>query len=388
MDKQTAQNSNETVWRPEAQIGDVQTGLDVSALATDVLELNVPSRLSTIDNDVFTLSALELRDKRFMQRRAKAAASKLSANINQAMANLVANTGTLVIDVAADPTGYADIAECETVMDMLEIPIDQGRSIFLNSRDYNSMSTSLANAARSQPGTEDALRRSMIGDFAGFDTFRTNFQPVLPLTANPTITTTSAQFHIPVATTTAAGEEIPVDNRGMNLAVDTTVGVSVGDAFTIPGVFEVSHISKNDTGRLRTFRVVDVVDGTNLTIYPRLIPLDELGAGLTRAQATYANVTTECPTATALTWINTAAKTVNSFWRNGSVELIAGQIAWEADMFKGANFMRETTSSGIELVMAVEGTAMSGVVDVRLTNYYGLVNTDPQQNGIMGAFSA
>ena len=388
MDRQTAQNSNETVWRPEAQIGDIQTGLDMTSKQTGILELNVPSRLSTIDNDTFTLTSLDLRDKRFMKRRAKAAASKLSANINQSMAALVAQTGTLVIDVAANPTGYADIAECETVMDMLEIPIDQGRSMFLNSRDYNSMATSLANAARESPGTEDALRRSIIGDFAGFDTFRTNFQPVLPLTAAPTITTTSAQFHVPVANVTAAGELVPVDNRGMNLAVDTTVGVSVGDIFTVAGVFEVSHISKNDTGRLRHCRVVDVVDGTNLTIYPRLIPLDEIGAGLTRVQGTYANVTTEVPTATALTWINTAAKTVNSFWRNGSVELIAGQIAWDADMFKGANFMRETTSSGIEIVMATEGTAMSGVVNVRLTDYYGLVNTDPQQNGIMGAFSA
>ena len=37
MDKQTAQNSSETIWRPEAQIGDIQSGLDLSGLQTDIL---------------------------------------------------------------------------------------------------------------------------------------------------------------------------------------------------------------------------------------------------------------------------------------------------------------------------------------------------------------
>jgi len=387
MDKQTAQNSSETVWRPEAQIGDIQSGLDLTGLQTDILELNVPSTLDTIDNDTFTLTSLELRDKRFMDRRAKAAATKLSAQLNQNLANLVAQTGTIVVDVAADPNSYSDISECETRMDLLEIPIEESRSMFLDSASYNRMSSDLANKDLIGTTPEEALRKSRIGNFAGFETFRTNFQPVLPLTAAPAVTVTGAQFHVPVANATSAGNTFPVDNRGMNLVVSTTVGVSAGDIFTIPGVFEVSHISKNDTGNLRTFRVVDIVDGTNMTIYPRIVPLDEIGAGLTRAEGTYANVNTEAPAAASLTWINTVATKVSSFWRDGSVEVVAGQIAWDADMFKGANFMRATTSSGIEIVMAVEGTAMSGVVNVRLTTYYGLVNNDPQQNGILAKFN-
>ena len=387
MDKQTAQNSSETIWRPEAQIGDIQSGLDLSGLQTDILELNVPATLDTIDNDTFTLTSLELRDKRFMQRRAKAAATKLSANLNQNMANLVAQTGTLVVDRAALPSTYSDISACETRMDVLEISIADSRSMFLDSETYNRMAENLANKDLLGSTPEEALRRSRIGNFAGFETFRTNFQPLLPLTAAPAVTVTGAQFHVPVATQTVAGNTFPVDNRGMNLVVSTTTGVSAGDIFTIPGVFEVSHINKNDTGNLRTFRVVDIVDGTNMLIYPRIVPLDEIGTGLTRVEGTYANVTTEAAAAASLTWLNTINTKVSSFWRDGSVEVIAGQIAWEADMFKGANFMRSTTSSGIEIVMATEGTAMSGVVNVRLTDYYGLVNNDPQQNGILGKFS-
>lgn len=386
MDKKTAQNSSETVWRPEAQIGDIQTGLNVTGLQSEILELSVPSSLDTIDNDTFTLTALELRDKRFMKRRAKAAATKLSANINQAMANLVAQTGTLVVNQAALPSGYDDIADIEARMDLLEIPIQENRSCFLDSATYNRMASDLANKDR-DTSVEAALRQSRIGNFAGFETFRTNFQPVLPAAAAPVCTVTGKQFHVPTANQTSAGQTFPLDNRGMTLTVNATATIAAGDVFTIPGVFEVSHINKNDTLQLRTFRVVSIDSGTTMTIYPRIVPLDEIGVGLTREQGTYANCTTSAAAAAALTWINTAAGKVSSFWRDGTVEVVAGQIAWDADMFKGANFMRETTSSGIEIVMATEGTAMSGVIDVRVTDYYGLVNTDPQQNGIMGKFA-
>lgn len=387
IDKQTAQNSSEQVWRPEAQIGDIQAGLDLTGKQTEILELSVPSILDTIDNDTFTLTALELRDKRFMKRRATAAATKLSAELNKNMANLVAQTGTLVVDVAALPSSYSDISDIETRMDLLEIPIQDQRSLFLDSATYNRMSADLANKDLLGPSPEAALRRSRIGNFAGFETFRTNFQPVLPLSTNPTVTVTGDQFHVPVANQTLGGQTFPLDNRGMNLLVSTTTGVAVGDVFTIPNMNEVSHINKNDTGNLRTFRVIDIIDGTNMTIYPRIVPLDEIGVGLTRVEGTYANVTTEAAGAATLTWINTIATKVSSFWRDGTVEVVAGQIAWDADMFKGATFMRETTSSGIEIVMATEGTAMSGVVNVRLTDFYGLVNTDPQQNGIMAKFN-
>ena len=383
-DRTTAQNSSDVFWKPEAQIGDIQSGLDQSGNQTDVLELNVPTIIDTIDNDTFSLTSLELRDKRFMERRADAAAIKLSAELNKNVANLVANTGTLVIDRAVAPSGFGDVSICKATMDRLEIM--PGRSMFLNSTHYNDMADNLANKDRS-PRVEEALADAKIGNFASFATFDTNFQPVLPASSNPTVTITGAQFHVPVGSQTSAGSTFPLDNRGMNLVVSTTTGVAVGDAFTIPGVNEVSHISKIDTGRLRHFRVVAITDGTNMVVYPRIVPLDEVGSGLTRAQGTYANVTTEAPAAATISWVNTSAETVSSFWKDGSVEITAGQIAWDAEMFKGANFMRETTSSGIEIVMAVEGTAMSGVVNTRLTTFYGITNLDPQQNGIMGKFS-
>ena len=74
VDAATQQNSSDVIWRPESQYGRIVNGLDVSAVSGDVIELAVPAPLDTIDNDKFDLTALELRDKRFMERRAKAAA--------------------------------------------------------------------------------------------------------------------------------------------------------------------------------------------------------------------------------------------------------------------------------------------------------------------------
>lgn len=388
VDPATQQNSSDVIWRPEEQYARIVGGLDVSGVDGDVIELAVPAPLDTIDNDKFSLNALELRDKRFMERRASAAARLLSTNLNVNTANLVANTGTLVVERTTPPSNYSDIAACETRMDALEIPIAESRSMFLETQTYGRISENLANKDRT-PLVETAIRSSKFGNFASFETFRTNFQPLLPASSDPTVAIAGAdQFHVPTPTeTSAGGVVVPLDNRGMNIVVSTSVGVAVGDAFTIADVFEVSGISKLDTGTLRTFRVTSIVDATTLAIYPRIIPLDQIGTGLDASEGTYANVGTTPADLAVITWINLSAVKVNSFWRNDTIGITAGKLAWEADMFAGATFKTMTTSNGVEIVMAIEGTAMTGVVDIRLTTFYGLVNLDPQQNGIMADFT-
>ena len=394
----TQQNSNDVTWRPEAQIGRVTTGLDQTGQYGNVLELSVPSTLDTIINDPFQLNALELRDRRFMEKRAKAAGVKLAADINVRIADLVASTGSIVVNRTAPLASYADIAQAETVMDESEIAMNDGRSMFLNSRDYNSMSGNLAARQTIDPSNaQPALRKSDIGNFAGFDTFRTNFQPVL---AGNTVgggeTITGNQFHIPVANQTVGGQTIPVDNRGMTLTVSATANLVAGDAFIIAGVNEVSHINKIDTGRQRTFRILSIDSGTTMTIYPRLVPVDQIGVGLTAAEGTYANCTTQAAGAAVITIVNdgtgtaggAAGEKVNSFWRDDTVQLVAGELAWDADMFPGATFMSQTMDNGITLVLMKQGDTLAGVSSIRLTAFCGFVNLDPQQNGILGNFSA
>jgi hypothetical protein len=184
---------------------------------------------------------------------------------------------------------------------------------------------------------------------------------------------------VPLATLPNAinGGEVNVDNRGMVLGVDTTTGVQVGDCFTVPGVFATSMIHKNDTAILRTFRVVDIVDGTNLVMYPAPV----VGGG-SSAETEYANVSAEIPNATALTFINVATAPVNTFWTGDSVEIIEGKLATPASDFAGVSSMRASTDSGIEILFAKGGDVGTLAAQYRLTIFFGVTNLQPMMNGI------
>ena len=58
VDSATQQNSSDVIWRPEEQYARIVSGLDVSAVDGDVIELAVPAPLDTIDNDKCSLNAL------------------------------------------------------------------------------------------------------------------------------------------------------------------------------------------------------------------------------------------------------------------------------------------------------------------------------------------
>jgi len=86
--------------------------------------------------------------------------------------------------------------------------------------------------------------------------------------AGVTVTIAAAdQYYTPLATSTAStGEVSNVDNRYQNISIAVTSGiVKVGDAFTMVGVNAVHHITKGDTGQLKTFRITGIVSGAGGT---------------------------------------------------------------------------------------------------------------------------
>jgi hypothetical protein len=112
-----------------------------------------------------------------------------------------------------------------------------------------------------------------------------------------TITNGSALYYTPVATTLSADgiSRTNNDNRfqTVTLAVAGTTGIKAGDAFTIAGVNEVHHITKADTGSLKTFRIVSQATGTagqtgTYVITPPIIS----GTGGTDPELQYKNVLT------------------------------------------------------------------------------------------------
>lgn len=371
-DSQGMQRSGDTFWRPQPFYPEVVDGLDITGQESDLEQLVVPATLSSIKSVYKTFDALELRDKSQRDRLSLDAGKMLASQVNQSIENLVANTGSVVATTANGPTGYDDFALADTLLTEIGVPMDGNRSAFVHSRDYNSMAGNLANRETDNSRDHNAYSRALIGsDIAGFKAFKSDTMPRLQAAAGGAITVSGAQEYTPMAQKTQPdGSKTNVDNRYMDLTVSATAGVVVGDRFTIAGVVSVHQVTKVGTGQLKTFVVVEVIDGTTLKIAAPIIATGE-----------YKNVTTAAADGAAITWLNTNAGFANVFWHDDSVEVLRGNLA--VDDFTGSmDIMRGTTENGIEIVMAKQGDIGSFAGKYRFSVFYGTVNLCPEMNGI------
>ena len=138
-------------------------------------------------------------------------------------------------------------------------------------------------------------------------------------------------------------------------------------------------IEKEDTGELKTFRVTEVVDGTNLTITPALVT-----GTATQAEAEYANASASAPNLAAIVFLNTVTTKPNIFFMKDAVEIIHGSLA-TADLSGGAGLsvMRETTDSGIEILFARQGEIDDLSCKYRLTMWANANLLCPEMAGIL-----
>jgi hypothetical protein len=146
----------------------------------------------------------------------------------------------------------------------------------------------------------------------------------------------------------------------------------------------VSLGNKIDTGRLATFSVVNVVNGTTLEIFPKPVALDD--GALSRAEKAYANVTTSFADTDALVWINDDTEALwqpDVFWQNDSVEIVNGDAPFEfMSKMDGFNVIRQTLDSGVTVYLMYQGNIGTATLQCRVFTWYGLVNRAPQHNGI------
>jgi hypothetical protein len=235
---------------------------------------------------------------------------------------------------------------------------DVGRRVaIIHARDYNSMASTLAKPATSaNPKVNTAFEKAAVGTISGFDTFKSDYTYRLTAAAGVTVTVNGAnQRYVPKATSTASTGEIQnVDNRYQTLAITVTSGtVKVGDRFTIAGVNAVHHISKQDTGQLKTFTVQAIISGSggtgNIQIAPPIIAAD---SSPTQPESEYKNVTAAPANGAAITWLNTVSGNVMPFFDERAIELLPGRNGIDEDLMgAGAGFMRSTTDMGVDVVM-------------------------------------
>jgi len=382
-DGTSMERSGDTIWRPQPYIAQSHDGTDATSNFNDATQLSVPATLGYSKHSTAVLDGKELRDMLQEERLGKAAYQKLASDVNVAIMTVAAQQGTLTVPIAAAASGYGNIAECDALMN------EQGVNMFdryqaLSSRDYNGMAADLAGRQTFTGKPTNAYEKSYVGEVAGFETFKLDYANRLTAAAGTTVTMSAAdQYYTPAATSTAStGETANVDNRYQTISIAVVSGaVKVGDAFTIAGVNAVHHITKEDTGQLKTFRVHELVTGAGGTGTIKISPPIISGEGATDAELAYQNVTATPANGAALVWLNIADAYVNPFWQKDAIEILPGNYEIPTDA--GAAVMRATTENGIEIVMQKQFDINTMKTKYRWDVLFGVVNKQPEMSGIL-----
>ena len=381
----TMERARDTIWRPQpyiAQSFDRTVGTSIASDVSTMTQLSVPSTLGFNKCSAWQMNALELRDALQEGRLGDSAKQKLASDINLSVMDLAAAQGTLVVPIATAAGDYDDVALCDSIMNEQGVMAGD-RYLALSSRDYNGMAGNLAVATRSFTGNKsaNAYERSFVGEVASFSTYKLDYaNRCAANAATPTIATNGAQVrYVPKATVNNVGGILNVDNRYQTVTVSTTVGTVAGDAFTIDGIEAVHHITKRSTGELKTFRVIEVIDGTSMVISPPIIGANSTP---TDAELQYQNVEVVATSATAdINFLNVAASNINPFWRKDSIELLPGRYAVPDGA--GVDVLRASTDQGIELVMTKKFDPLTFQTLYTLDTLYGVVMTNPEMAGIL-----
>jgi len=385
-DQTMMERANNTIWRPQPYIAQSVNSTPGTPLAgyQGMTQLAVPATLGFSKTVPWEMTTLELRDALQEGRLGESAKQKLASDINIAIMNAAAGLGSLVVPIAAAAGDYDDVALCDAIMNEQGVP-DYDRFMALSSRDYNGLAGNLVGTARSfgNQKSDKAYERSYVGMVAGFDTYKMDYanrQAAAAGGAGLTINTLDAavNYYIPQATSTSVGGKINVDNRYQTVTISSTAGVAAGDAFTIAAVNAVHHITKGDTGQLKTFRVISVTDGTHMVISPPIIS-NQVAAD---ASAQYQNCVVNTKAAnSAIVFLNTVAGYANPFWQKDAMEILPGRYAVPSDA--GTAVMRASTDQGIELVMQKFYDIDTMKTKYRLDTLFGVMNKQPEMSGIM-----
>lgn len=376
------ERANNTIWRPMPYIARSYDGTDMTANFNDATQMSVPATLGFNKSSPWVLTATELRDALQEGSLGKAAKQKLASDINVALMSVAANQGTLVVKRTAAASGFDDVAQAEALFNEQGIA-HMDRFLALSTRDYNGMASNLASRATMTGKPQTAYEKAFVGEVASFETYKLDYANRIAAAAGGggiTINTLAAgaNYYTPRAVSVGAnGETSNVDNRYQTVTVSSTTNVAAGDAFTIAGVNAVHHITKGDTGQLKTFRVISVPSATTMVISPPIVS----GQGSTDAELRYQNVTVTGSATAAVVFLNTVAAPINPFWHKDAIELLPGRYVVPENA--GVATMQFTTEQGINVVMQKQYDINTMKTKYRLDTFFGVVNKQPEMTGII-----
>lgn len=383
-ESQMAERAQNTIWRPQPYIMssvDGTAGTDISASYQDATQLSVPVTIGYTKSVPWKMTAEQLRDALQEGRLGSAAKQRLASDINVAILTAACAYGSLVVPIATAAGDFDDVAEVEAVMNEQGIA-GWDRYLALNTRDYNGLAGDLAGRENLvSKKTLSAYERAYVGMIASFQTFKMDYS--LSLTGNtPTVTINGAgQYYTPIALETTVVGQVNHDNRFQTIAVTVGAGtIAVGDCFTVANVYSVHHITKQSTGQLKTFRVVELVTGAGGSGTIKITPPMISNGGSTDAEAAYQNVDSTPANGAALTFLNTTTAQYNPFWQEDALELVPGHLVVPSD---GTSVMRGTTDQGLEIVMQKQWDQYTNQNKYRMDCFFGVANKQPEMSGIL-----
>jgi len=382
-DQTMMERTNNTIWRPQPYISRSYAGTDMTSNFFDYTQLSVPATIGFNQSVPWIMTATELRDALQEQRLGDSAKQKLASDINVAVMNVASAQGTLVVKRLSAASGFDDVAQCEAIFNEQGVNFDS-RYLALSTRDYNGMASNLAGRQTLTPKALTAYDRAFIGQVASFDTFKLDYANRIAAAAGSGITIdtrdAAVNYQVPKAVTSSptTSERLNVDNRYQTVTVSSTTGVAAGDCFTIAAVNAVHHITKGDTGQLKTFRVISVTNSTQMVISPGIVSNQVASPASTEYQNCVINTKAAN---SAIVFLNTAAAPINCFWQKDAIEILPGRYAVPSDA--GANVMRASTDQGIELVMQKQYDINTMKTRYRLDTIFGVVNKQPEMSGII-----
>jgi len=387
-DQVMMERTNDIVWYPQPYIMPTYSGNDATvALGKDVAQLSVPASINMQRHGAFTLTARQLRDQQQSQRIGTGIIQKLANDIDIDITNGVGALGSIVVKRTVAATGFDDIALCESAMTEQGVGNDS-RVYLANTRDYNNMAANLAKPATSSNSlTTSAFERALLPDIAGFNVYKTanSYRQAAAVAGTSPQITGANQYYTPVGSTLTVGRgNVNVDNRFQSITV-TLAGAAnfpVGTAFTIAGVYAVNHITKADTGQLKTFRIVSITSGGGTAganvwvITPPIISAQ----GATGPELQYQNVTATPATTAAIVPLNTVSSLVNPFWQGDAVQIFPGRLAPAPN--SGLATMTGTTDTGFGLLMTRQGEINTLTTKYRFDAIWGTLIAQPEMAGI------
>jgi hypothetical protein len=381
VDQTMMERTGDTLWFPQPYILPSYAGRDQTGNFNAVAQLSTPMIIGYERAVPWQMSATELRDALQEGRLGMAAKQRLASDINTQVMRTLVMQGTIVTVKTGAASLYDDIAAIEGAYNRVGIAQDE-RYLALTTADYNGLAANLAGKAdMGSKMSEQAYKRSYVGPVAGFETYKLDTGiSLLGASGGAGITMNTLvagnNFYVPVATVATATGRGNVDNRYDKVTVSSTTNVRAGDAFTIAGVEEVHHITKEATGVLKTFRVISVDSATEMTISPPIISAQ----GATVPEIQYQNCSVSGSATAAIVFLNTTTKGVNVHWHKDALVMTPGR--YSIPQGAGVSVIRSSTSQGIEVsfVKWVDGKTLQ--VFFRLDIRFGVSLMQPEMAGI------